>query len=319
MAFNRFSEFVRQRATGSHDVVIDTKEYSDTVYADLAAAALRNSPLIGAKDMVSLALLRVERKMAEIDYQNHHAVCAAVSSGNEGRLAAQLGRLERHVTDKAIFSEVTALCEKSFFDCQLPESCVPIDIDSVRNELKAVAEAQASKISCAVRDAMKSWPKTTIRLEAQRPSDGLICQSFRCAIGDAYGIRFDINESLDVTNVEFADENSQVMKESFSRLVGELSGDRKARSFGVYYMSYPRAMRHVMEAKRRDISLGIKCYIPRFSRLTSSPSFDEGSDTWRLRIEDNLLERVDESFFEAKSQAMLRSVDMIGDGNEEQY
>ncbi len=319
MAFNRFSEFVRQRATGSHDVVIDTKEYSDTVYADLAAAALRNSPLIGSKDMVSLALLRVERKMAEIDYQNHHAVCAAISSGNESRLAAQLSRLERHVTDKAIFSEVSALCEKSFFDCQLPESCVPLDIDSVRNELKAVAEAQASKISCAIRDAMKSWPKTTIRLEAQSPSDGLICQSFRCNIGDAYGIRFEISESLDVTNVEFADEDSLIMSESFSRLVGELSGERKARSFGVYYMNYPRAMRHVMEAKRRDISLGIKCYIPRFSRLASSPSFDDASDTWRLRIEDNLLERVDDSSFEAKSQAMLRSVDMIGEANEDQH
>ena len=45
MAVNRFSEFVRQRATGSHDVGIDTNEYSDRVYAALAAAAVDSSCL----------------------------------------------------------------------------------------------------------------------------------------------------------------------------------------------------------------------------------------------------------------------------------
>jgi hypothetical protein len=267
---------------------------------------------------------QIRRRMEEISYPHTEAFVISIQNGDPLKITKQIENVDLWVYRNSIQTDVVQFLEDIFLAYQsnvIKKTIHPNDVDkavlSFVEKSRIVLGEMTSKIESII-DKI-SWNNHPIYIEALIPENDWIADTVRVYIGEFYKSSFEIkktNKGLKIENIIF-NEMPQKMTDQIKNLISRLKESPNIKKILSLYMSQPSKNRNLFERKKRDISLGIKAFLPQGTMLTNLP-YSESDDVWKVKIDDeglmNNLQEGNIVGYHLIEDANIRWIDLVRTG-----
>ena len=242
------------------------------------------------------------RLLDEIDYPHAENLKIIVKTNDIKKISQERKKLsEWNNSDKVV--SLLLFYESVFYSKQIKENELNKIFESFLNQTTTNLSGLASKID-DIKEKIK-WRNHPIVLEAIY-SEGFIAKEILLKIGDLFKKQFIIN--LNSNHVKEIDDDGDVpvsLKEDSNILVKKIFENIDKNKIAVLYMSEPQKKK--IENIKKDITLGIKQFLPLNSILSENPQ-EFNSDIWQVRTDLNKLEKIGDFYYVINEDAPIKWV-----------
>ena len=322
--FRSYKEFFSQKNASKPEIIISLDQYREHVYVNLSGMVLKHDPIGRDALKKTFDVNQIRRRMEEISYPHTEAFVISIQNGDPLKITKQIENVDLWVYRNSIQTDVVQFLEDIFLAYQsnvIKKTIHPNDVDkavlSFVEKSRIVLGEMTSKIESII-DKI-SWNNHPIYIEALIPENDWITDTARVYIGEFYKSSFEIkktNKGLKIENIIF-NEMPQKMTDQIKNLISRLKESPNIKKILSLYMSQPSKNRTLFERKKRDISLGIKAFLPQGTMLTNLP-YSESDDVWKVKIDDeglmNNLQEGNIVGYHLIEDANIRWIDLVRTG-----
>lgn len=274
-----YSEYVAARDRNRPAVVVNLQDYRDWLYGKLSNLALLGQAA-PSEFLKALSRERVVREASRAGLGCNVRVLAAFESQNLERFVEALDVLQGTARFAAL--------QQAFFDAFDPHVVEPSDVDRLSEEACWIVHERAlvagSKLA------------TELAAKASRPQEIKV----RPELGDWVPSAFEFEDGAFGTQIVCGINEGAETQEAV-----------RPRHVKVF-VSVPQEQRRIMEAKARDIALGIRAHIDAGTVLSKEIPERDGSDTWAVRLECSGLADLGDTLFAEASIPIKSMKRLIG-------
>jgi hypothetical protein len=246
--------------------------------------------------------LKLSKLLQEIKYPYLEELKIIVQTGDPQKIEKERKKISVFERSEPVVS-LLLFYESFFYSNNIPLKEIDKIIESYCDRTNIIALDLAHKIDLAKEKIQ--WRNHETQLEALYPKKRFLAHEFLLKVGNNFNKKFIINlNSNEIKHVETEEDIPSSLKEDSINLIEKIFDTSK--NFGILYMNCSKNDRRKFEQVRKELSLGIKHFLP-FS-LTLSEAIDpiEGFDIWEIKTDLNKLKKIDNKYLVYEDDTPLK-------------
>jgi hypothetical protein len=303
MSFKKYFEHKKELKTE-----VCLSNYTDKLKEELFSVATKpNSTKIEKIKNNLIDEFELSKLLDEVKYPYAENLKIILKTNNSKKIADERKKISNWSESQIVKKIVSLLLfyESIFYSNSILVEDIEKITESYLNQTLIKMHDLASKIDFS-KEKIK-WHNHSIKIEALYPNEGFLPNEVLLKIGDKFNKKFVINLNTNQIK-EIEDENDlpKSLKEDSNTLIENLFKESNKNKIAILYMNKPKEERENIERIKKEISLGMKQFLPFNSVLFENVKFDENLDVWKVRTDLNKLKKFNDQYIVLTEDAPIK-------------